>query len=306
MSETILVTGAAGGNQGATGHRILQLLVERGFKVRALVHKIDERSQRLEKLGVEVLPGDLLDLHSVGKALRGIKRAYFTYPVADGLMEATAIFAAAAREAKTEMVVNMSQFQSGFNAPTLRNLQHRLADQIFDWADVGALHLNAPVFYENVRALITRTVTDQNTIYLPWGEGDAVFPLIGAEDVSRVAAALLAAHDLPAQTRYALVGGVLTVAEIVDTLSRVLNQPIRYVEITDDQWKKAMEERINRHALDHLSNLWRFFRTSGIRKGEQGFQVSSIIEKLTGQRPQTLEEFFRLNADSFGGILQPV
>ena len=306
MSETILVTGAAGGNQGATGHRILHLLVERGFKVRALVHKIDDRSQRLEKLGVEVVPGDLLDRQSVGKALRGIKRAYFTYPVADGLMEATAIFAAAAREAKTEMVVNMSQFQSNFNAPTLRNLQHRLADQIFDWADVGALHLNAPPFYENVRALITRTVTDQDTIYLPWGKGDAVFPLIGAEDVSRVAAALLAAHDLPAQTRYALVGQVLTVAEIVDTLSRVLNQPIRYVEITDDQWKKAMEERINRHALDHLSNLWRFFRTSGIRKGEQGFQVSSIIEKLTGQRPQTLDEFFRLNADSFGGIRQPV
>jgi uncharacterized protein YbjT (DUF2867 family) len=306
MSETILVTGAAGGNQGATGHRILHLLIERGFKVRALVHKIDERSQRLEKLGVEVLSGNLLDLEAVGQALRGIKRAYFTYPVDDGLMEATAIFAAAAREAQTEMVVNMSQFQSTSTAPTLRNLQHRLADQIFDWANVGALHLNAPVFYENVRALITRTVTDQSTIYLPWGKGDAVFPLIGAEDVSRVAAALLAADDLPAQTRYRLVGEVSTVAEIVDTLSRVLSRPIRYVEITDDQWKKAMEERINRHALDHLSKLWRFFRTSGIQKGEQGFEVSKIIEQLTGQRPQTLEQFFRLNADSFGGVRQPV
>ena len=302
MSDTILVTGAAGGNQGATGHTILHLLIKRGFKVRALVHKIDERSQRLEKLGVEVLPGDLLDIDSVSKALGGINRAYFTYPVDDGLLEATAIFAAAAREAQTEMVVNMSQFQSTSNAPTLRNLQHRLADQIFDWADVGALHLNAPPFYENVRALITRTVTDQNTIYLPWGQGDAVFPLIAAEDVSRVAAALLAANDLPAQTRYPLVGEVPTVAEIVGTLSRVLNRPIRYVEITDDQWKKATEERINRHALDHLSNLWRFFRNSGIRKGEQGFEVSNIIEQLTGQRPQTLEEFFRLNADSFGGI----
>ena len=54
-----------------------------------------------------------------------------------------------------------------------------------------------------------------------------------------------------------------------------------------------------------ISNLWRFFRTSGIRKGEQGFEVSNIIEQLTGQRPQTLDEFFRLNADSFGGVGQP-
>jgi len=305
MSKTILVTGAAGGYQGSTGNRILHLLVKRGFEVRALVHKIDERSQRLEKLGVEVLQGDLLDVDSVRKALRGVKRAYFTYPVDDGLLEATATFAAAARDAQTEMVVNMSQLQNISIAPSFRNLQHRLADQIFGWANVGALHLNAPPFYENVRALTARSVADESAIYLPWGKGDAVLPLVAAEDVSCVAAALLTANDLPVKTRYDLVGEIATVAEIVDTLSRVLNRPIRYVEITDDQWRKAMEERINRHALDHLSKLWRFFRTSGIRKGEQGFEVSNIIEQLTGQRPQTLDEFFRLNADSFGGVRQP-
>jgi uncharacterized protein YbjT (DUF2867 family) len=305
MAKPILVTGAAGGRQGSTGNRILHLLIERGFTVRALVHKIDERSERLEKLDVEVLSGDLLNLNSVSQALRDVKRAYFTYPVDDGLLEATATFAAAARDAGTEMVVNMSQLQSTAVAPSFRNLQHRLADQIFDWANVGALHLNAPPFYENVRALIARTVTDHDAIYLPWGKGQARFPLIAAEDVSRGAAALLTAGDLPAQTRYSLVGQVPTVTEIVETLSRVLNRPIRYVEITDDQWMKAMEQHINRHALEHLANLWRFFRTSGIQKGEQGFEVSAVIEQLTGQRPQTLEEFFRLNAQSFGGIQQP-
>src|SRR6516165_4186707 len=112
MSKTILVTGAASGYQGSTGNRILHLLVKRGFKVRALVHKIDERSQRLEKLGAEVLQGDLLDLDSVRKTLRGVKRAYFTYPVDDGLLEATATFAAAARDAQTEMVVICLNFRT--------------------------------------------------------------------------------------------------------------------------------------------------------------------------------------------------
>ena len=31
--------------------------------------------------------------------MRNVKRAYFTYPVADGLLEAATIFAAAARDA---------------------------------------------------------------------------------------------------------------------------------------------------------------------------------------------------------------
>jgi uncharacterized protein YbjT (DUF2867 family) len=137
-------TGAAGGQQGSTGNRVVQLLMQSGIPVRALVHQVDERSERLQKLGAEVLAGDLLDPHLVRKAMQNIKRAYFTYPVADGLLEATAIFAMAAREARTELVVNMSQLQSTPVAPSFRNLQHRLADQIFDWAQVGAVHLNAP------------------------------------------------------------------------------------------------------------------------------------------------------------------
>jgi NAD(P)H dehydrogenase (quinone) len=43
-----------------------------------------------------------------------VKRAYFTYPVADGLLEAATIFAAAARDAALELVVNNSQFQGAW------------------------------------------------------------------------------------------------------------------------------------------------------------------------------------------------
>ncbi|HEY3938130.1 MAG TPA: hypothetical protein VGL97_11905 [Bryobacteraceae bacterium] len=55
------------------------------------------------------------------------------------MLEATAMFAAAARDAGTELVVNNSQFQSRPEVPSFRNLQHRLADRIFDWAQVGAV-----------------------------------------------------------------------------------------------------------------------------------------------------------------------
>jgi uncharacterized protein YbjT (DUF2867 family) len=306
MPEPILVTGAAGGRQGSTGKQIVHLLVQRGLSVRALVHRLDERSEPLRQLGAEVVPGDLLDPDLVGKALQGIKRAYFTYPVDDGLLEATTIFAMAAREARTEVVVNMSQLQNTAVAPSFRNLQHRLADQIFDWAQVGAVHLNAPPFFENVRALIAKTVTDQNTIFLPWGNGDAVIPLVGAEDVARVAAALLTAPDAPDRKRYDLVGVTPTVDEITRILSAVLKRPIRYINIPDERWVEAVRERINHHAVEHLSSLWRFFRTSGIRKGENGFRVSEAIERLTGASPQTLEQFFRMNVESFGSLKESV
>ena len=308
MSHPILVTGAAGGAQGSTGRVVASLLLEQGIPVRALVHKLDARSDELRQKGAEVVEGDLLDPASVQAAMHNVKRAYFTYPVADGLLEAATIFAAAARAEGLELVVNNSQFQGipgdpAFrdleHAPSFRNLQHRLADRIFDWAQVGAVHVQAPPYYENVRALVRRSVAEQNTAFLPWGEDKTVIPLAGAEDVARVAAALLANPGLPSQSAYPLISATPTVREMIEALGRAIGRPIRYVAISDEQWANAVEERLNPHALDHLTHLWQSFR-----KGEQRYQATDAVRTVTGRNPQTLEEFFRENAGLFAASIR--
>ena len=55
MSHPILVTGAAGGQQGSTGRHIANLLIEQGAEVRALVHKQDARSDGLRERGAKVV-----------------------------------------------------------------------------------------------------------------------------------------------------------------------------------------------------------------------------------------------------------
>lgn len=303
MSYPILVTGAAGGPQGSTGRVIAVLLLQQGISVRAFVHKLDARSEQLRQQGAEIFEGDLLNPASVQQAMENVERAYFTYPVADGLLEAATIFAATARDAGLGMVVNNSQFQgtpddSAFRdlryAPSFRNLQHRLADRIFDWAQVGAVHLQAPPYYENVRALVSRGVAAQDTAFLPWGDGNAIIPLAGAEDVASVAATLLADPKVPSEMVFPLVTETLTVREIVETLGRALGRPIRYVPITDEQWAQAAKEGTNPHAIDHLTHLWRYFR-----KGEERFRTTDTVRAVTGRNPQTLEEFFRANAAFF-------
>lgn len=308
MPHPILVAGAAGGAQGSTGRLVANLLLEQGIPVRALVHKVDSRSQGLRQKGAEVVEGDLLNPASIQAAMQGVQRAYFTYPVADGLLEAATIFAAAARAAGLELVVNNSQFQglpgdpafrSLQHAPSFRNLQHRLADRIFDWAQVGAVHIQAPPYYENVRALVSRSVAGQNTAFLPWGGENTVIPLAGAEDVARVAASLLANPSLPSQNFYPLISAAPTVKEMIDTLGRAIGRPVRYVAITDEQWGNAVKERINPHALDHLTHLWQYFRNGGER-----YLATGTVRAITGRDPQTLEEFFRENAGFFAGAAQ--
>ena len=304
MINPILITGAAGGPQGSTGRVIAGLLLKQNISVRAFVHKRDARSDELRQQGAEIFEGDLLNPASVQAAMKDVQRAYFTYPVANGLLEAATIFAASARDAKLELVVNNSQFQGTSDdpafrdlqrAPSFRNLQHRLADRIFDWAGVKAVHIQAPPYYENVRALVIRTVAQQNTVFLPWGDGKAVIPLVGAEDVSSVAATLLASSGTPSQSVYPLVSETPTVQEIVETLGRALGRSIRYVSITDEQWAEAVKERLDAHALDHLSHLWAHFRN-----GEERYQPTDAVHAVTGRNPQTLEEFFRANAVALG------
>jgi uncharacterized protein YbjT (DUF2867 family) len=302
MSQPILITGAAGGRQGSTGLLIVGHLVKQGIPVRAFVHNLDARSDELRQQGAEIVAGDLLDPTSVQAAMKDVRRAYFTYPVTDGLLEASTIFAVAARDAGLALVVNNSQFQGAPDdpafrdlkpAPSFRNLQHRLADRIFDWAQVGAVHLQTPPYYENVRALVSGSVAKQNAAFLPWGDDTTVIPLAGAEDVSRVAATLLADPGAPSQDVYPLLTETLTVREIIETLARAMGREIRYVPISDEQWADAVKERINPHALDHLTHLWQHFR-----KNQQRYQATDTIRAVTGRHPQTLEEFFVANAQS--------
>jgi uncharacterized protein YbjT (DUF2867 family) len=290
--------------QGSTGRLIAGTLLRQGIPVRAFVHQLDARSDELSRRGAQVFAGDLLNPASVQHAMEDVSRAYFTWPVTSGLLEAATIFATTARDAGLEMVVNNSQSQGtpgdpAFRdiryAPSFRNLQHRLADRIFDWAQVGAVHIQAPPYFENVRALVSRGVAEHDTVFLPWGEGDAVIPLAGAEDVASVAATLLADPRLPSEKVFPLVAETLTVREIVDTLARALGRPIRYVPISDEEWMRAVKDRINPDAVDHLSHLWQYFRNN-----RTPFRATETVRAVTGRNAQTLEEFFRINAESFG------
>ena len=60
----ILVTGAAGA-VGGIGRNLTEFLLAKGYKVRALVRREDERAEALRRLGAQVVQGDLTDLSSM-------------------------------------------------------------------------------------------------------------------------------------------------------------------------------------------------------------------------------------------------
>jgi uncharacterized protein YbjT (DUF2867 family) len=294
MAKPVLVTSAAGGRQGKTGRHVSEMLLARGIPVRALVRKIDERSEQLRALGAEIFEGDFLDVRSVQRAVQGVSSIYFAYPVQDGLLDATAAMAFAAREAGVSRLVNLVMLQSSVEAPTPRMRQNYLSEQVFEWACIGAVHVRATVFYENFRSLVRQSLPAQGAIRLPWGKQQTVLPLVAGEDVARVAVGLLTAPALTAGTAYPVVGTVISVGEIIATFGRVLGRDVRYEEISDDEWRRdALARDYNAHAIEHLSALWKALRAAGLDPHTARFAVTDTIEKLGGARPKTFEAFVR-------------
>jgi uncharacterized protein YbjT (DUF2867 family) len=290
--QIVLVTGAAGGSQGKTGMHVTKILLDQGRHVRAFVHRIDDRSEHLRALGAEVIEGDFLDIQSVQQAVRGISSIYFAYPVQEGLLDATATIAVAARDAGIKRFINLVMLRSSLDAPTPRMRQNYLSEQVLNWATIGAAHIRATLFYENLRALAVTSLAGQGTIRLPWGSDKTVVPLVAAEDVARVAAGLLTCFEVPAGATYPLIGAIYTLRDIIETFGRVLGKDVRYEEVSDDEWRRETLARgVNQHAVEHLSQLWRSLRAASLSPDFAGFEVTDTIEKLSGAKPKTLEEF---------------
>ena len=292
MAKPVLVTSAAGGRQGKTGRHVSKMLLKRGIPVRAFVHRIDERSEQLRALGAEILEGDFLDVRSVQRAVQGTSSVYFAYPVQDGLLDATAAMAVAAREAGIKLLVNLVMLQSSVDAPTPRMRQNYLSEQVFEWAGIGAVHVRATVLYENLASLVRLSLPAQGAVRLPWGKEQTVLPLVAAEDVARVAVGLLTSPSLTAGAAYPVIGTVISLKDIIATFGRVLGKDVRYEEISDEQWRsEALARGLNAHALEHLSSLWKALRAAGLDPERARFAVTDTIEKLGGARPKTFEAF---------------
>jgi len=278
-SIPILIGGAA----GATGSVAAKLLMQKGFPVRALVRKEDDRSHQLQSLGAEIFVGDLLDFRSVRRAFDGMKRAYFVYPMRPGLVQATAHFAQAALEAKAEFIVNMSQKTARPDARSHSALQHWLAERVFDWSGTPVAHLHPTAFNEWL--LYMRNMIRDGRYAVAFGTTGRFAP-IAAEDQGAVIAAILADPTQHAGQSYPLYGPVeLTPPEIAEIVSHTLGKEVRYEKITGEQWVREVTGQDIPFLAQHIQAIAEMHH-NGLMAG-----TNDLVEKITGRRPMTVAEF---------------
>ena len=307
----VLVRGAT----GDTGRATVDELLARGHQVRALAHGDDDRSRKLQERGVEVVYGDLLDFGQVRSALSGVQRAYFIYPIRPGIVQATAQFAQAAKEAGVDGIVNMSQVAAREDAKSHAAFLHWLAERVFDWSGVTVAHIRPTYFAEWL--LYVAPMIRKGLLHVPFGTGRHA--PITADDMGRVIVGIL---EDPASHRggvYPLFGPVeYSYQETAQVLSRVLGKEIEYKQVGFEEFKQTLQAGAQTSAKSQSS---RTFSAKSERTPEQKagddflFQhlhevaidhqngifagTNDLVEKIGGRPPMTLEAFIEKHRAAF-------
>jgi NAD(P)H dehydrogenase (quinone) len=284
---TVLVTTA----NGDTGRPMVDDLLREGFEVRAMVRTDDERAQALRAKGGEVVFGDLLTLRDVRAALDGVQRAYFNYPVGEGLVEAAVMFAQAAKEQNLELIVNMSHIQSRPFARSKATQNHWLAEQVFDWSGVPTTHLRITFFQQWL--LYVSELIRYGRYAMPYN-ADSRFAPIAASDIALTAAKIFTQPGKYGGQTYTLTGPVeYSHEELAAEVSRVLGKELPYEQVTVTTFLELIGQPDDRAKLKHFEAVT-IDQQEGLLAG-----VDNAARDIVGQPLKTVEEFVNDNRTLF-------
>jgi uncharacterized protein YbjT (DUF2867 family) len=306
----VLVTGATG-RHGSTGRHLVSRLLDEGHAVRVLARSRGARTQALSELGADVVIGDLHDRRSLVAALTGVDLAYFTYPVAAGVVEAAANYAAAVREVGgAPRTVVMSMGPAQHNHPSDLGRAQWLAEEIMQWGGLDLTILRiAALFHENLAVLHAESIGDRAVLRNCFG--DAEMAWISAEDAAELSrVALLEPRRFTAGVNYVAGSESYSHQQVAEMLSDLIGRAVTFEAIDRDQWRAELLELsdvdgqtvVNPAMAQHISAI-------GHAVAAQG--ASSLpadparLTELLGRPPRTLRGFLAANRSLFAPTATP-
>lgn len=281
----ILVTGAT----GKTGTPTTLLLIEKGYPVRAFVHKQDHRSEALKRAGAEIFVGSLEDPIDVREAMRGVQRAYFCPPLAPGALRRATIFADSAEDAKLEVVVVLSQWLVDRTHLSIHAREKYLSSKIFEWAsNLGVITINPGWFADNYMAAL-ESISQFGLMALPLGSGLNAPP--SNEDISRVVVGSFVDPAPYIGKTFRPTGPkLLSPEEIAAIFGKVLGRKVRYHNAPINLFLKFGKSI----GLSDFILIQLYFFLLDYQRGSFGVGApTSTVQEMGGTEPENFESIAR-------------
>ena len=281
----IIVTGAT----GKTGSVVASELLRAGYPVRALVHREDGRSARLKAQGAQIAVADINDAERVADALKDVQRAYYCPPYDPYMIQGAVAFAVAAREARLEHIVGLTQWLASPSHPALATRQSWLIDRLFSMTP-GVTHtIVNPGFFADAYLALTGLAAHLGVF--PWLYGNSRNAPPSNEDIARVAAAVLMDPARHAGKSYRPTGPELLGAEdMARMIGRAVGRSVRVVPTPT--WMFMKTARMGGISIDLLSNLRYYIDDHKRGAFELGAPTTHVLE-VTGRPAEDFQTIAR-------------
>ena len=292
QKPVILVTGANGKTGGAT---ISQLLAK-GYPVQALVQRADARSELLAKRGAKVVVGSLEDITDLRAAMNGVQRAYFCPPLEPGTLRRASLFAAAAQDAKLEVVVALSQWVASADHPAVHSREKWLSNTVFQWApNLDVVTVNPGFFADNYMAAL-EPMAHFGLMGLPLGKGLNAPP--SNEDIARVIVGALTNPAPHIGKSYRPTGPrLLTPEDIASAIGKALGRKVTYQDVPMKLFfKVAKSLGISEFVIEELSYFLLDYQRNAFGIGAP---TDAVLE-VGGVAPESFEETARRYVQASG------
>ena len=285
IKPRIVVTGAT----GKTGSVVVSELLKAGYRIRAIVHREDGRSTSLKVQGAEIVVAEMSDVERIFDALDDVQRAYYCPPIDPYAIQGAVGFAIAAKEARLEHIVGLTQWLASPSHPSLMTRQSWLIDHLFNMT-LGVAHtiVNPGFFADDYLVPIGLAA---HLGMFPWMYGDSRNAPPSNEDIARVAAAVLMDPARHAGKSYRPTGPeLLGGKEMAEAVGRAVGRSVRVMPTPT--WLFIKAARSLGLPIDAMSNI-RYY----IEDHKQGaFEVgapTTDVPDVTGRPAEDFETIAR-------------
>jgi uncharacterized protein YbjT (DUF2867 family) len=279
----ILITGASGN----VGREVVKQALAVGLKIRATFQSPAVAAKA--PAGLEGVIMDYAKPDTIRPALHGVEKIFLVGPPLRDLPTFEANFIKEVRAAGQQHVVKLSALGG---RESMFPSQHRDSEENIEASGLPYTFLRPNGFMQNLVNYDAGAIRSQNAFY--GCQGNAAVSVVDIRDIAAVAVIVLAATGHEGKS-YALTGGeALTNEQVAEKISRVAGRKISYVDLPAAELKKGiLSTGTPGWSADALLDLQRLYR-----EGKASL-VTDDVERLTGHKPITFDQFARDYAFAF-------
>jgi len=286
ITSVILVTGAG----GAVGSAVFKELRGAGHSVRGAYHSQPKTDQAINA-GDEAITVDFSEPGTLPPALDGIDAVFLLGAMGPDQANQEKNVVEAAKQAGVERVVKLSVWRADEQLTPIARL-HRPVEEALEASGLTWTFLRPNFYMQNFVRHMAASIKTTGAFAQPATRAPISF--VDVADIARVAAQTLTSGGEGGEI-YAITGPeALTYDQAAAVLSRVLETPVRFIGLSDEDARTGMLQRgLPEFYADALTEVSQAYRDGGVDT------ITSTVRDLTGTDPNTFERFVREHRAAF-------